>query len=131
MATDLLNQFASSSFEDDMGATDIIPFVELTPKFSMKREKVETTSDLKKKRNKLQKRLVNELRARIHDRMQEHEVRNEARQDRIQKRFKKELFMIEKQTADARKIHRKIKRAKQASKEAGKSKTGKTSKISK
>ena len=50
--------------------------------------------------------MIGDLRKGIYDRMQEKEIRDEVRMERVKRIQKKELFVVEKQTAEAKKMNR-------------------------
>ena len=113
----------TSAFAGEMDS--VVPFMikELTPRIlSTEKSHKEDVDLLKRKKNKLKKRLIGDLRSRIHDKLQEESIKQEARRERVLKRHKKELFIIEKQTAEAKKLHRMKKITKASKDKSNKSK---------
>lgn len=88
---------------------------ELTPRFYDEEKAVEI-SKLRRKKNKLTKKMELDLRKSVLVKQQEAQVRQEVRRERGQRQQKKEMLIIEKQTVEAKKAHKQMKKVKMISK---------------
>ena len=100
---------------------------ELTPRI-YDEEKAAELSKLRKKKLKLKKRIETDLRKSVQVKQQETQVLEDVRRERGKRQYKKELFVIEKQTAEARKYHKKEQKVKRIKKDMGGSKGSKGAK---
>lgn len=92
---------------------------ELTPRF-YDEEKSAILTKLRKKKQKLTKKIENDLRKNVQIKQQEAQVLEDVRRERSKRQTKKEMFVIEKQTSEARKVHKKMQKVKQIQKGSGK-----------
>jgi hypothetical protein len=67
---------------------------------------------LRKKKNKLEKRMQLQLKQATTERLQERRVVEGVKKEKIQRRVKKEIFIMQKQTEEAKKAHKQMKKVK-------------------
>jgi hypothetical protein len=88
---------------------------ELTPRFYNEEQAV-ILSKLRKKKQKLTKKIQTDLRKGVVVKQQEAQVREDVRREKGQRQQKKEQLIIEKQTVEVKKYNRQIKKVKQSRK---------------
>ncbi len=88
---------------------------ELTPRFYDEEQAV-ILSKLRKKKQKLTKKIQTDLRKGVVVKQQEAQVREDVRREKGQRQQKKEQLIIEKQTVEVKKYNRQIKKVKQSRK---------------
>lgn len=67
---------------------------------------------LRKKKHKLQKKIESDIRNNTANRLQEAQAKVDVRKDRIKRTQKKEQFIMQKQTEQAKKVNSKVKKIK-------------------
>jgi hypothetical protein len=88
-------------------------------------EKAAELLALRRKKQKLKKRIENDLRKNVQVKQQEVQIREDVRKERGQRQQKKEAFQQEKQTAEARKFNKKMNKVKLIKKDMKGGKGGK------
>jgi hypothetical protein len=88
---------------------------ELTPRFYNEEQAV-ILSKLRRKKQKLTKKIETDLRKGVVVKQQEAQIREEVRREKGQRQQKKEQLIIERQTVEVKKYNRQIKKVKQSRK---------------
>ena len=107
----------SEKEQETMYLEEPIQVRELTPRFYDEEEGMKIKK-LKRKRDKLRKKMEVELRQSVHVKQQEGEAIEEVKREKRERQRRKELLVVEKQTVEAKKMQKAMKKAKKIQKTA-------------
>lgn len=93
-------------------------FRELTPRMIVEEPSMKIKL-LRKKRNKLQKKIEADMRLGLKERLQEEKIVSDVKVEKLQRQRKKEVFILQKQTEEAKKYSQAMKKAKKIRKAKG------------